>query len=480
MTESLVLSAAGGALGFGLAALAKVALMEYAATALPLFAVVQIDRTVLLFAVALSLAAPVIFGIAPALSTSRGGGLTERVESTTRETRWLRNLLVTGEVALSIVLVVGAVLLLRSLDRLHDVDPGFTREHAITFTMTLPSARYTDNAARHRTFTEIERQLRDQQGVQAVGASSTIALRGFTWTGDSAIEGRAATDYERDTRHMSTTPSYFSTMGIRLLAGRMFDGTDIRDKPPVTIVNETLARRFFPALPNADVIGKRVSFGRPQDNAPWVTIVGVVADEKQDGLDRPAEPTEYSPIAQRMQNPLTFVVRTTIAPQAALAGARARVAAVDKDLALTQTATLEEVVDLSLAEARFRTTLLTWFAGIALLLAALGIYGVLAYFVSQRSREIGIRLALGAAPAELFRMVIGQGMRPVAIGAAVGLAGAVAVTTLLQSLLFGVTPVDPLAYSAAAAVLTAIAVGACAIPALRATRVDPLVALRDE
>jgi hypothetical protein len=260
----------------------------------------------------------------------------------------------------------------------------------------------------------------------------------------------------------------------------MFDGTDIRDKPPVTIVNETLARRFFPALPNADVIGKRVSFGRPQDNAPWVTIVGVVADEKQDGLDRPAEPTEYSPIAQRMQNPLTFVVRTTIAPQAALAGARARVAAVDKDLALTQTATLEEVVDLSLAEARFRTTLLTWFAGIALLLAALGIYGLLAYFVSQRSREIGIRLALGAAPAELFRMVIGQGMRPVAIGAAVGLAGAVAVTTLLQSLLFGVTPVDPLAYSAAAAVLTAIAVGACAIPALRATRVDPLVALRDE
>jgi putative ABC transport system permease protein len=383
-------------------------------------------------------------------------------------------------VALSIVLVVGAVLLLRSLDRLRDVDPGFTKEHAVTFTMTLPSARYADNAARFRTFVEIERRLREQPGVQAVGASSAIALRGYTWTGDSTVEGRAATDYERDTRHMSTTPSYFSTMGIRLLAGRPFGADDTRDKPPVTIVNESLARRFFGGLSTADVVGKRVSFGRPQDNAPWVTIVGVVADERQDGLDRPAEPTEYSSIGQRMQNPLTFVIRTTVAPEAAFAGARAQVAAVDKDLALTQTATLEEVVNRSLAEAKFRTTLLTLFAGIALMLAALGIYGVLAYFVSQRSRELGIRLALGARPAELFRMVIGQGMRPVAIGAALGLAGAVAVTTLLQSLLFGVTPVDPVAYGAAAAVLAAIAAAACAIPALRATRVDPLTALRDE
>ena len=480
LTESLLLSVIGGALGFGLAALARVALTRYAASAIPLFAVVQTDRTVLFFALGLSMIAPIIFGIAPALSTSRSGQVTERSESASRETRWLRHLLVTGEVALSIVLVVGAVLLLRSLGRLQDVDPGFAKEHAITFTISLPAARYPDNAVRYRTFLELERRLREQPGVQAVGATSTLALRGFTWTGDTTIEGRAATDYERDTRHMSMTPGYVSAMGIRLLAGRLFDTGDTREKPQVTIVNESLARQYFRGLANADIVGKRVAFGRPQDNSPWVTIVGVVADEKQDGLDRPAEPTEYSSIGQRLQNPLTFVVRTAIDPDAAFAGVRAQVAAVDRDLALTQPATLEAVVETSMDDARFRTTLLAVFAGIALLLAALGIYGVLAYFVSQRSRELGIRLALGARPRALFLMVVGQGLRPVAIGVAIGLAGAMGVTTLMQSLLFGVTPVDPAAYVVATGVLGAIAAAACALPALRATRVDPLVALRDE
>jgi putative ABC transport system permease protein len=306
LTESVVLSAVGGALGFGLAALARIALTRYATSAIPLFAVVQIDRTVMLFAVALSLLAPVIFGIVPALRTARGGQVSERGDSMSRETRGLRNLLVAGEVALSIVLVVGDVLLVRSLARLQDVDPGFRREHAITFTMTLPSARYADNAARYRAFLEIERRLRDQPGVQAVGATSTLALRGFTWTGDTTIEGRVATDYERDTRHASITPSYFGAMGIRLLAGRLFDAGDTRDRPQVTIVNDALARRYFRGLSNDAVVGNRVTVGRPQDNAPWVTIVGVVADEKQDGLDRPPEPTEYSSIGQRQQSAISI------------------------------------------------------------------------------------------------------------------------------------------------------------------------------
>ena len=479
-TESIVLSVVGGALGFGLAALARIALTRYASSAIPLFAVVQTDRAVLLFSLGLSLVAPIIFGIVPALRTSRSEQVTDRSDSASRESGRLRDLLVAAEVALSIVLAVGAVLLLRSLGHLQDVDPGFTKEHAISFTMTLPSARYADNAARYRAFVEIERRLREQPQVEAVGATSTLALRGFTWSGDTTIEGRVSTDYERDTRHMSTTPGYFGAMGIRLLAGRLFDEGDTREKPPVTIVNESLARRYFHDLSDAALVGKRITFGRPQDNAAWVTIVGVVADEKQDGLDRPVEPTEYSNLGQRMQNPLTFVVRTTAVPKAAVARARSRVAAVDKDLALTQIATLEDLVDGSMTDARFRTTLLMAFAGLALFLAALGIYGVLAYFVSQRGRELGIRLALGARPGALFRLVVGQGLRPVAAGAAIGLAGAVAVTTLLESLLFGVTPVDPAAYAVATAVLGAIALTACAVPALRATRVDPLVALREE
>jgi putative ABC transport system permease protein len=479
-TESFVLSAIGGALGLALAVAAQSALTRYAASAVPLFAQVQIDRTVMLFAVALSLLAPILFGIIPALTSSKHDPVNERSESGSRETRGLRNLLVAGEVALSIVLVVGAVLLLRSLARLQDVDPGFNQEQAVAFTMTLPSARYADAAARFNGFREIERRLREQPGVQAVGASSTLALRGFTWTGDSTVEGRAATDYERELRHASTTRDYFPAMGIRLLAGRLFAETDTRDKPQVTIVNQALARKYFPGVPVDQVVGKRITFGRPTDNAPWIEIVGVVADEKQDGMDKAAEPSAYSSIAQRLQNPLTFVVRAAQSPDAVISMARRTIAAVDKDLAITNVSTLKDVVEGSMEGYRFRTTLLSAFAAIALLLAALGIYGVLAYFVSQRSRELGIRLALGAKPQALFAMVVRQGMRPVGTGAVVGMIGAVAVTTVMQSLLFGVDPVDPLTYAAAAATLAIIALAACAVPAMRATRVDPLVALRDE
>jgi putative ABC transport system permease protein len=479
-TESMLLSAIGGALGFGLAALARVALTRYAASAIPLFAEVQLERGVLFFAIGLSLVAPIMFGMVPALSTSRREQVTERSESSASGTRALRSILVAGEVALSIVLVVGAVLLVRSLARLQDVDPGFNQEHAVAFTMTLPSARYADPAARYRGFLEIERRLREQPGIQAVGATSVLALRGFGWTGDTTIEGRSATDYERDTRHGSVTTNYFGAMGIRLLAGRTFELTDTRDKPEVTIVNHSLARSYFRGLADTDVVGKRIAFGRPQDNSNWVTIVGVVADEKQEAMDRPAEPTAYSSIGQRQQNPLTFVVRSSIDPAAALAVARAQVHAVDKDLALTQVATLEEVVDVAMAGARFRTTLLALFAGIALLLAALGIYGVLAYFVSQRAREIGIRLALGAQPSGVFRMVVRQGMTPVVLGVAAGIAVALPLTSLMRSLLFDVQPIDPPTYAIALTALAAIAAAACAVPALRATRVDPVVALRDE
>ncbi len=479
-TESLVLSTLGGVLGILLAVVTQSVLTRYAASAIPRFADVTIDRTVVLFAIGISFAAPILFGIAPALMSSRGGPVTERAESSSREARTLRNLLVATEVAVSIVLAVGAALLIRSLAHLESVDPGFNQDHAVAFTMTLPSARYADAAARFIAFKEIERRLKEQPGVQAVGATSTLALRGFTWSGDTTVEGRSPTDYERDTRHGSTSPDYFSTMGIRLLAGRWFADTDTRQTPPVTIVNDALAKRYFRGLPTAQVVGMRITFGRPQDNAPWTEIVGVVADEKQDGLDKPAEPTAYSSTGQRAQNPLTFVVRAALPADAVIALAHRAVAQVDKDLALTNVATLKNVVDGSMEGHRFRTTLLSGFAAVALFLAALGIYGVLAYFVSQRSRELGIRLALGAKPSELFRLVVGQGMRPVVAGTVVGLVGATALTQLMQTLLFGVEALDVPTYAAALATLAVIAIAACTLPALRATKVDPLVALREE
>jgi putative ABC transport system permease protein len=477
LTESLIVSAIGGVLGSGLAILARSAVQQLAASAIPLFAEIRLDRTVMLFCIGLSLAAPLIFGVLPALISSRPERLNERGEGASRETRYLRGTLIAAEVALSIVLVVGAALLGRSFVRLQAVDPGFDQDHVVTFTLSLPAARYTNAAERLRAFDEIERRLRERAGIQAAGAVSTLALRGFTWTGDATVEGRAPADFERELRHKSATPDYFRAMGIRLLDGRLFTEADRIDQPRVTVVNEALAKKYFRG---ENAIGKRIKFARPQDNDAWVTVVGVVADEKQDGLDAAAQPQAYSSIRQRMQNPLTFVIRSTLDDGSVVALARREVQTVDRDLALTAVAPMRAVVEESMGNHRFRTVLLGAFATVALLLAALGIYGVLAYFVSQRARELGIRLALGAKPAALFGMVVRQGMRPVLIGAVIGLASAIALTTVMQSLLFGVDPVDPATYAAASVTLGVVALAACALPAMRATRVDPLVALRDE
>src|SRR5262249_16820762 len=220
-----------------------------------------------------------VFAVVPALRTSAAERLNDRGETASRDARVLRSALIGTEVALSIVLVVGAVLLVRSLIRLQTVDPGFDQEHIIAFDITLPSARYPNAAARLRAFEDIDRRLKAEPGVQAAGAVSTLALRGFTWTGDSTIEGRSPDDYGRELRHKSVTPDYFKAMGIRLRAGRMLDDRDVIDQPPVTVVNLALAQKYFRG---ADAVGKRITYGRPTDNSPWITIVGVVADEKQD------------------------------------------------------------------------------------------------------------------------------------------------------------------------------------------------------
>jgi len=477
VTEGIVVSVIGGAVGLGLAAAGHSALIAFAASAVPLFADVALDRSVALIAAALTLAAPVVFAIVPALAGTNAVALTDRTDAGSRHTSTLRSTLVASEVALSLMLIVTALLLVRSLSRLQEVDPGFNPDHVAAFTIALPAARYPNGASKLAAFREIERRLTAVSGISAVGASSSIALRGYTWTGDATVEGRASTDYERELRHQSVLTGYFRTMGIRLLSGRLLDDHDVESQPPVTVVNKTLETQYFRG---ALAVGKRITFGRPQDNAPWVTIVGVVDDEKQDGLDRAPQPEVYSPVAQKMQNPMTFVLRVPGNPSSALAAARSEVHAVDKDLALTDVVTLSDLVHESTSDERFRTILLSGFAGVALFLAALGIYGVLAYWVTQRMRELGIRLALGAQGAAIFRTVVGEGMRPVAIGGAAGIAGAFAAGRLVKALLFGVEALDPFVYSSAIGVLALAAFLASALPALRATRVDPLVVLREE
>jgi putative ABC transport system permease protein len=450
-------------------------LLELAPSALPLFATPQVDGPVLLFALALAVLAPLVFALPPAIYSSRFDRLAERSESASPHTTLARNVLVASEVGLSVVLVVGALLLARSLTRLQRVDPGFSADHVVTFKVTLPNVRYPKDSDQTRTFGEIEGRLRTMPGVERVGATSTLALRGSTWTGDATVEGRGG-DYERELRHGSVTPDYFRAMGIGLLAGRFLDERD-GEGSNVTLVNDVLAKRYFRG---ADPIGKRIKFGRPQDPDPWVTIVGVVADEKQDAIDTPVEPEVYVPLADNSQNPLTFVVRSAAGADATVARAREAIRGVDKDLALTDVATLAGVVRDAIGGQRFRTTLLSVFAGVALFLAGIGVYGMLAYLVTQRSRELGIRLALGARPSELFRLVIGQGLRPAVAVAVAGFMSATALASVMKSLLFGVDALDPPTYVMASLAVVTIALAACAVPALRATRVDPLVALREE
>jgi putative ABC transport system permease protein len=477
LTESMMLSFAGGALGLVLAVAARAALLRLAPAAIPGFAELRIDLWVILFTGAITLCAPLLFGVIPAIASSRPDALRDRSESASRASRSLRDLLVACEVALSVVLVVGAGLLVRSLLLLERVDPGFRPESGVSFSLVFPDVRYSDENA-VRAIENIENRLRTVPGVHAVGAATTLPLRGFAYSGDATVEGRGGEDYERELRHDMITPGYFQAMGTPLIRGRFFNEFDTAKSPPVALVNQTLARVYFR---RADPVGRRLKYGKPLDkDEPWVTVVGVVADARQDGLDMPVQPEAWTPLRQQPNNGMTFVLRGNDDPAALIAAARRKVRAVDKDLVLTQVTPLPDLLRESAGDQRFRTALLSAFAGVALLLAALGVYGVLAYSVMQRAKEIGVRMALGAGTARLFGMVLGDGLRPVALGAILGLGGAWLATRMIRSLLFGVAPADPSTYAFTIAVLAIAAVCACTLPAAKAIRVDPVVSLREQ
>jgi len=467
LTENLLLSMLGGLFGMVFAAAACTALLRFAPEAIPLYAGLRIDTWVILFGLFVTLLAPLLFGIAPALSSGSPDSLRDHGRSPAHFSRSTRGLLVGGEVALSVVLVVCAGLLIRSFVRLENVDLGFRTERALSFRLDLGVLVHSEDE-RARQYTEIERSLLEQRGIEAVGATARPVLGGGSGgeAPDVTIQGR-----QRALRLELVTPGYFQTMRTPLLQGRFPAQSDTKTAPLVVVVNSAFERAYFP---DKNTVGKQIILGR----RGAATIVGVVADLKQEGIDRPAQPAAFISSNQLIPSAVTFIVRGRSDPQALAAAARLAVHAVNKTLPLTDVASLNELVQASISAQRVRTSLLSLVAGAALFLAALGIYGVLAYSVVQRSTEISIRMALGASLPDLFGMILLDGMRPVVIGAAVGFVGAYAASSLIRSLLFGTVPADPTTYLLTGFILTAASLCACAIPAIRAIRLDPIIALR--
>jgi putative ABC transport system permease protein len=485
LTESLVLAALGGVAGLGMAYMGLNVLMSGIGATLPYASAVGIDVSVLVFTLGISFMAGTLVGVIPALQLGRtdlhaslkeggrnpGGGFARRPLARPR----LRQTLVVAEVALALMLVVGAGLLLKSFWRLHQVDVGFNERSLLTVRVSLPTARYQNQDVISTFYTNLITDLRTLPGVERVGGIDVMFFTGdqktgFTVVGDPENEG-PFTEY----RHV--TPGFFATAGVPLIRGRVFTERDDENAPPVVIVNEAVVRRNFP---DKDPVGQRLSTG--WDSHPEsFEVVGVVGDVKEFGLARSAPPTMYWPHAQiNPQSSMGLMIRTSTDPFAVLPGLRSTVGKLDSDLPVFQIQTMEDRIGQSLGNNRFAVLLLGVFAGIALLLGAIGIYGVMAYSVSQRTQEVGVRVALGAGRREVLTLVLKQGVTLALVGVTVGLIGAVALGRVLAHMLFEVGSRDPWTLGGVAALLTGVALLACYLPARRAAKVDPVEALRYE
>jgi putative ABC transport system permease protein len=484
-TESTLLALLGGALGALLALWGADSLVRLIPQDVPRLAEIGLDRRVLLFTTALSLLTGLLFGLAPAVEASKSD-LTEslkeggRGSSEGRHRNRLRSLLVVTEVAVALVLLVGAGLLIQSFRRLQRVDPGFNPHDVLTFKLSLPDTQYS--AARQLDFLQqLIARLDRLPGVRSSSAVLPLPLSTDEIDTLFGIEGRPVAEADRPrTSYSWVEPEYFRTMGIPLRAGRDFTALDDLRATPVVIIDETLARRFFP---HQNPLGQRIKPGIGngyKDGPPLREIVGVVGDVKQTSLQGEPISGVYVPLAQSPGMSLTAVVRADVEPRSLVSAVRKEVAAMDRDLPVYEVKTLDDYLAASVAEPHFNTLLLGVFAGLALALAAVGLYGVVSYSVTQRTHEIGVRMALGAERYDVLRLVVRQGLLLVLAGVAIGLAAALALTRLMSSLLYGVRPTDPATFAFVSLILAGVALLASYIPARRAAKVDPMVALRYE
>jgi predicted permease len=486
LTESVLLALAGGAAGLLLAMWGARLLLRFAPDNLPRLGEIGLDGRALAFTALASLLTGVVFGLAPALQASRPG-LNDALRESGRtgagaSGQRLRNAFVVAEIALALALLVGAGLTLKSFWRLQAVDPGFNPDGVLTLRMLLPFTTHPQISERAAFFRQVLERLRALPGVEAAGAVSRIPMAPGNNSGAMTGENSAAApnDPQVEVEMRWASPAYFQTMGIAQLRGRDFNDADAEGTLPVAIVDESFARRFYP---NEDPIGKRIKRGGPRSANPWKTIVGVVRSVRNQRLDATSLPQAYFPVLQEadeMYN-LSFAVRASGGdPSALTQSVRAAVLAVDRNQPIFDVKPLRQIVADSIALRRLALFLLSVFAAVALALAAAGIYGVMAYAVEQRTHEIGVRMALGARESDVLGLVVRQGLNLALCGVALGLIVALALTRLMEALLFGVSATDPLTFAAIALLLIAVALLACFVPARRATKVDPLVSLRCE
>jgi putative ABC transport system permease protein len=494
LTESALIALLGGTVGVSLAAWGVELIAKTNLVSVPRLSQISLNVTSMLFTLGVSLVAAMLFGLAPAAQVSRldlNRALREEGRGVVVSAGGARiqRALVVSEVALAVMLVIAAGLLLRSFDRLLRIDPGFNVKNLLTVNIDLPASRYQDNPRVIAFYDSLLERVRALPGVVSAAATSGLPLTG--WYGDTGfqIEGRPDNNGVIDQSippdrnayghfyFWQVTPDYFKTMDIALRQGRGLQASDDANAPPVVVINETMARSFWP---NESPLGKRIQLLAPSQKGPLTEIVGVVRDVSLHQLNEEPQPEAYYSQAQGPARTMSLVVRTAADPLALAAAVRREAQALDSAAPVFGVSAAEQTLGQTVAQPRFNLILLGLFAVVALLLAAVGIYGVLANAVRQRTHEMGVRLALGARPGAVFRLVILQGMGLAGVGVGIGLSGAFALTRYLESLLYEVKPTDPLTFGGVALLLLGVALTACWVPARRATKVDPMVALRSE